>query len=209
MRSRPNMCFFVALLFAISCIPVGIVLAFVLGTFMFLLVCVLAVQCSLVGVGLTALTFALSGPLCVASLCTLLVYLMQRFVSCLQYGGGLVTSLFRKRWRKFLRVRRHADGFIRCLGPQYNSLASFISKPTLQSSSGMNQYPTEVDGTFEDGSRVEGTERWTSVPSNKTSSQSSGMARYITSKDDAGPLRYYDTREETDWTDGGRTRRPE
>ena len=159
MRTRPNTCFFVALLFATSCIPVGIFVAFVFGTFMFLFVCFLAVQCSVVGVGLTALTFALSGPLCVASLFTLLVYLLQRFVSCLQYGGGLVTSLPRNRWGNFLRMGRHADGFIRCLGPQYNSLASFISGPTLQRSSGMNIDPTEVDGTFEDGSRVEGTER--------------------------------------------------
>ena len=76
-QKRPNTSLFIGLLFLSSCIPVAIFLAVVLGFFFVMLTGLLITQGTIIGLGLTTLLVILPGPLCFATLCTLLAYIAQ------------------------------------------------------------------------------------------------------------------------------------
>ena len=72
-QKRPNMSLFIGLLFVSSCIPVAIVLGFLFV----MLTGLLIIQGTIIGFGLTTLLVILPGPLCFATFCTLLAYIVQ------------------------------------------------------------------------------------------------------------------------------------
>lgn len=76
-EKRPNTSIFVGLLLISTCIPVAIFLAIVLGFFLVMLTGLLVVQGTIIGLGLTTLLVILPGPLCFATFCTLLAYIVQ------------------------------------------------------------------------------------------------------------------------------------
>ena len=78
MKDRPKTCLFAGVLFSCAFVPVAIFLAFILGVFFFLLTCMLVIQGTVIGFSLTALLVFLPGPLCFASFCTLVAYVIQR-----------------------------------------------------------------------------------------------------------------------------------
>ena len=77
-QKRPNTSLFIGLLLVGSCIPVAIFLAIVLGFFLVMFTGLLIIQGTIIGFGLTTLLVILPGPLCFATFCTLLAYIVQR-----------------------------------------------------------------------------------------------------------------------------------